>query len=45
VRGGQLAAQLLADAEAGYPRLRASRRVAASHGIEEVGARLRALSA
>jgi ketol-acid reductoisomerase len=43
VRSGQLTAKLIADAEAGYPRLRASRAAAAAHPIEAVGARLRAL--
>ena len=36
-------ASMIADAEAGYPRLRASRAKAAAHPIEAVGARLRAL--
>ncbi len=44
VREGRLAADLLADAEAGYPRLRASRAAAAEHPIEAVGARLRSLA-
>jgi ketol-acid reductoisomerase len=43
VRSGNFAKELLADAEAGYPRLRASRAAAAAHPIEAVGARLRAL--
>jgi ketol-acid reductoisomerase len=45
VRGGGFVRELIADAEAGYPRLRASRARAASHPIGEVGARLRALAA
>ena len=36
VRSGQLARDLIADAKAGYPRLRASRAVAADHPIEAV---------
>lgn len=43
VRSGSFARELIADAEAGYPRLRASRAKAATHPIEAVGARLRAL--
>ncbi|MDP9404608.1 MAG: ketol-acid reductoisomerase, partial [Actinomycetota bacterium] len=39
VRSGQFAEDLLADAKAGYPRVRASRSEAARHPIEEVGAR------
>jgi ketol-acid reductoisomerase len=44
VRAGRLVEDLIADAEAGYPRLAASRRQAAAHPIEEVRKRLRALS-
>jgi ketol-acid reductoisomerase len=43
VRSGRFAEELLADAQAGYPRLKASRNAAARHPIEEVGRRLRAL--
>ncbi|TMJ12535.1 MAG: ketol-acid reductoisomerase [Alphaproteobacteria bacterium] len=43
VRSGSFVAELLEDARAGYPRLKASREEAAAHPIEEVGARLRAL--
>ena len=43
VRSGSFAKELIADAEAGYPRLRASRAKAAAHPIEAVGARLKAL--
>ncbi len=43
VRSGGFVRELLADAEAGYPRLTASRAEAAAHPIEPVGARLRAL--
>ncbi|HEX8571389.1 MAG TPA: ketol-acid reductoisomerase [Allosphingosinicella sp.] len=43
VRSGSFAAELIADSEAGYPRLKASRAKAAAHPIEAVGARLRAL--
>jgi ketol-acid reductoisomerase len=43
VRSGTFVAELLEDARAGYPRLKASREEAAAHPIEEVGARLRAL--
>jgi ketol-acid reductoisomerase len=43
VRNGNFVRELLEDAEAGYPRLRASRTTAAEHPIEEVGERLRAL--
>ena len=35
VRNGSFVRELIADAEAGYPRLRASRAAAASHPIEE----------
>jgi ketol-acid reductoisomerase len=45
VRGGGFVRELIADAEAGYPRLEASRRRAAAHPIEEVAARLEALAA
>jgi ketol-acid reductoisomerase len=44
VRSGAFARELIADAEAGYPRLKASRAEAAAHPIEAVGARLRALA-
>ncbi|HEX8532892.1 MAG TPA: ketol-acid reductoisomerase [Allosphingosinicella sp.] len=40
VRSGSFAQELLADARAGYPRLKASRARAAGHPIEEVGRRL-----
>lgn len=43
VRNGNFVKELLADAEAGYPKLRASRARAAEHPIEAVGKRLRAL--
>jgi ketol-acid reductoisomerase len=43
VRAGSFTEKLLADAHAGYPRLRASRAEAASHPIEEVGRKLRNL--
>jgi len=43
VRSGSFARELIADAEAGYPRLRASRAAAAAHPIEEVGRKLRNL--
>jgi ketol-acid reductoisomerase len=45
VRSGSFVAELIADSEAGYPRLEASRAKAAAHPIEEVAARLRALAA
>ncbi|MFN3944827.1 MAG: ketol-acid reductoisomerase [Allosphingosinicella sp.] len=41
VRNGSFVAELMADASAGYPKLRASRREASSHPIEEVGRKLR----
>jgi ketol-acid reductoisomerase len=44
VRSGAFTEALLADARAGYPRLRASRDAARAHPIEAVGARLRNLS-
>jgi ketol-acid reductoisomerase len=44
VRSGAFVEDLLADARAGYPRLKASRAKAAAHPIEAVGARLRALA-
>ncbi|HEX8622360.1 MAG TPA: ketol-acid reductoisomerase [Allosphingosinicella sp.] len=44
VRSGSFVRELIADAEAGYPRLEASRAKAAAHSIEAVGARLRALA-
>ncbi|MEA3045817.1 MAG: ketol-acid reductoisomerase [Sphingomonadales bacterium] len=43
VRSGAFARELIEDAAAGYPRLEASRRQAASHPIEEVGRKLREL--
>lgn len=43
VRSGNFVEDLMKDAEAGYPRLKASRAKAAVHPIEEVGRRLRAL--
>lgn len=43
VRAGSFTGKLLADARAGYPRLRASRAEAASHPIEEIGRKLRNL--
>jgi ketol-acid reductoisomerase len=43
VRSGGFVRELIADAEAGYPRLTASRAAAASHPIEEVGRKLREL--
>ena len=43
VRAGAFTEKLLADARAGYPRLRASRAEAASHPIEEIGRKLRNL--
>ncbi|MEA3008327.1 MAG: ketol-acid reductoisomerase [Sphingomonadales bacterium] len=45
VRGGGFVKELIADAEAGYPRLKASRAQAAAHPIEQVARRLRALAA
>lgn len=44
VRSGGFVRELIADAEAGYPRLRASRAAAAAHPIEAVGIRLRRLA-
>ncbi|HEX8379177.1 MAG TPA: ketol-acid reductoisomerase [Allosphingosinicella sp.] len=44
VRGGGFVKELIADAEAGYPRLKASRSRAAAHPIEEVAGRLKALA-
>jgi ketol-acid reductoisomerase len=44
VRGGGFVRELIADAEAGYPRLKASRAEAAAHPIEQVAERLRALA-
>lgn len=44
VRSGRFVEGLMADANAGYPRLRASRADAAAHPIEQVGQRLRALT-
>ena len=43
VRSGSFVQDLLADAEAGYPRLKASRARSAAHPIEAVGQRLRDL--
>ena len=43
VRSGSFARELIADAEAGYPRLETSRAEAAAHPIEEVRRRLGAL--
>jgi len=40
VRSGSFARELIADAEAGYPRLRASRAAAAAHPIEDVRRRI-----
>jgi ketol-acid reductoisomerase len=45
VRSGAFVQELMADAEAGYPRLKASRAQAAAHPIEAVGARLRSMMA
>ena len=45
VRSGSFVKELLADAAAGYPRLRDSRARAAAHPIEQVGKELRALAA
>lgn len=44
VKNGTFVKDMLADAEAGYPRLRASRILARKHPIEEVGDRLRGLA-
>ena len=44
VREGKLVESLLADARAGYPRLKASRTASADHPIEAVRRRLRALA-
>ncbi|MBA3676423.1 MAG: ketol-acid reductoisomerase [Sphingosinicella sp.] len=44
VRSGHFVEQLMKDAAAGYPRLKSSRAKAATHPIEEVGMRLRALN-
>ncbi len=43
VRNGRFVGELLKDAEAGYPRLKASREKAAGHPIEAIGARMRQL--
>lgn len=43
VRSGSFARELIEDAEAGYPRLKASRAEAASHPIEDIGRKLRNL--
>ena len=45
VRSGAFTRKLLADAAAGYPRLKASRAQASSHPIEEIGCKLRELKA
>lgn len=45
VKSGSFVKELIADAEAGYPRLGASRAAAASHPIEDVGRKLRELKA
>jgi ketol-acid reductoisomerase len=45
VRSGSFVRELIADSEAGYPRLKASRAQAAAHPIERVGERLKALAA
>src|SRR3954451_5638440 len=44
VRSGAFVRDLIDDAKAGYPRLRASRARAAAHPIEAAGARLKALT-
>jgi ketol-acid reductoisomerase len=44
VRSGSFVQELLEDASAGYPRLKASREKAASHALEEVGRKLRGLT-
>jgi ketol-acid reductoisomerase len=44
VRSGAFVRDLLDDAKGGYPKLKASRANAATHPIEAVGARLRALT-
>jgi ketol-acid reductoisomerase len=44
VRSGSFVKELIADSEAGYPRLKASRAKAAAHPIERVAARLKALA-
>ena len=43
VRNGSFVSDLIDDAKAGYPKLKASRARSAAHPIEAVGARLRAL--
>jgi len=43
VRSGGFVRELIEDAEAGYPRLKASRAAAASHPIEEVRRKLLSL--
>jgi ketol-acid reductoisomerase len=40
VRDGHFTRELIADAEAGYPRLKASRAAAASHPIEDIRRKL-----
>ena len=44
VQSGRFVEELIGDARAGYPRLRASREAAAAHPIEAIGRRLRGLS-
>jgi ketol-acid reductoisomerase len=44
VRSGAFVDRLIADARAGYPRLRSSRSAAAAHPIEAVGQELRNLA-
>ncbi|HEX8125811.1 MAG TPA: ketol-acid reductoisomerase [Allosphingosinicella sp.] len=44
VRGGGFVRELVADSQAGYPRLKSSRTEAAAHPIEQVAKRLKALS-
>ena len=44
VRSGSFAQELLADAKAGYPRLKASRAQSEAHPIEAIGRRLRGLT-
>ena len=43
VRAGRFTEKLIADAEAGYPRLKGSRAQAAAHPIEEVRRQIEAL--
>jgi ketol-acid reductoisomerase len=44
VRAGSFTQKLIADAQAGYPRLKASRATARAHAIEAVRERLAALN-